>query len=308
MAAVNQGNQPLGVTRTSRAFIQNQPAYAPITESYLQKTGLRGRKGMFFYGLVVFLFVVALANLGVTVLLLTVLRIGYGMESMEFIRPGRLLRFLNEADLGIVVAHTGTIGGFAGENMVITGDSQSVILKAGSDDPLKAGPTIEVSPEFTVISNVDEFRVRSPTTGENIFSTKYDDFKLPSGVPNLSVKEAYVSRISSPSNENLDISSPYQTILKGNEGLSMEGKEIIISAGLDVFFKSVNQSIILDGAKGVKLSVDKMPIATKNNEGAPRWYKLCICMPSGKIFRVPVRDKGYGCKDIRFPESINPCS
>lgn len=48
------------------------------------------------------------------------------MESMEFIRPGQLLRFLNEADLGVVIAHTGTIGGFADQNMVITGESQSV--------------------------------------------------------------------------------------------------------------------------------------------------------------------------------------
>lgn len=75
-------------------------------------------------------------------------------------------------------------------------------MKAGVEDGRKRSATIEVSSESTVISNVEEFRVRSPTTGENIFSTKYDDFKLPSGVPNLSVKEAYVSRVSFVFNYN----------------------------------------------------------------------------------------------------------
>lgn len=69
-----------------------------------------------------------------------------------------------------------------------------------------------------------------------------------------------------------------------------------------------NQSIILDGAEGVMISVDKLPFAAETQDSAPRWYKLCVCMPSGRVFRIPVREHGYGCQDVRFPESINPCS
>lgn len=54
------------------------------------------------------------------------LRIGYGMESMEFIRTGRLLRFLNHADMGTVVPDTGIIGGFAESDLPIVGDNQPV--------------------------------------------------------------------------------------------------------------------------------------------------------------------------------------
>lgn len=69
-----------------------------------------------------------------------------------------------------------------------------------------------------------------------------------------------------------------------------------------------NQSIILDGAEGVMISVDKLPFAAETQDSAPRWFKLCVCMPSGRVFRIPVREHGYGCQDVRFPESINPCS
>ncbi|GFX68315.1 beta-sarcoglycan [Trichonephila clavipes] len=97
-------------------------------------------------------------------------------------------------------------------------------------------------------------------------------------------------------------------MLKGNEGLNMAGKEIVWITGLDLYLKSVNQSIILDGADGVMVSAEKLPFAAETQDSAPRWYKLCVCMPSGRVFRIPVREHGYGCQDVRFPESINPCS
>lgn len=67
-----------------------------------------------------------------------------------------------------------------------------------------------------------------------------------------------------------------------------------------------NQSVTLDGNSGIRLSVDKLPLSLSN--GGLFGYKLCVCMPSGRLFRVPVREQGFGCGDVRFPESINPCS
>lgn len=46
-------------------------------------------------------------------------------------------------------------------------------------------------------------------------------------------------QIVSKKNESLEISSPYQIMLKGNEGLTMTGKEIIWITGLDLYLKSV---------------------------------------------------------------------
>ncbi|CAN8012429.1 unnamed protein product [Ixodes pacificus] len=97
-------------------------------------------------------------------------------------------------------------------------------------------------------------------------------------------------------------------MLKGNAGLDMEGQNVTLSAGHNLFLRSVNQSVTLDGRKGIRLSVDKLPISTDPPSGAQFQYKLCVCMPSGRLFRVPVREQGFGCNDVRFPESINPCS
>ncbi|GFX68318.1 beta-sarcoglycan [Trichonephila clavipes] len=169
--------------------------YAPISEIYLHKTGLRGRKGMLFYSLVVLLFAIALINLAVIVVLLSVLRIGYGMESMEFITGGRLLRFLNHADMGTVIPDSGVIGGFTESDLPITGDNQPIIFRTTSGLNFgKYGPSMEIHHDHTVISGVEEFLLQSPSSGKNIFSTEYKDFKLPTGVSHLSVKEAHISR------------------------------------------------------------------------------------------------------------------
>ncbi|XP_077558669.1 sarcoglycan beta isoform X3 [Haemaphysalis longicornis] len=297
--------------------------YVPVFENSLHKTGLRGRKAFLFYGLVVGLFVVSLANLAVTVMLLGVLRIGYGMESLEFLPTGRLLRFLSNADLGTVVPHQGVIGGFKDTDLHITGESQPVVVRTTRDRPASAraaaheaaasppsrgGPSLEVGPDWTVVSNVKEFRVRSPTTGRTIFSTEYQGFQLPRGIPNLSVKEAHVSRLTSAKRDPLIISSPYQILLKGNGGLDMEGHNITWSAGHNIFLRSVNQSLTLDGSNGIRILASGLPRSENPSSDASYWYKLCICMPSGRVFRVPVREQGFGCGDVRFPESVNPCT
>lgn len=59
--------------------------------------------------------------------MLGVLRIGYGMESMEFITGGRLLRFLNHADMGTIIPDSGIIGGFSESDLPIIGNNQPVI-------------------------------------------------------------------------------------------------------------------------------------------------------------------------------------
>lgn len=247
-------------------------------------------------------------------MLLGVLRIGYGMESLEFLPSGRLLRFLNNADLGTVIPHKGVIGGFKDTDLHIIGESQPVVVRTSVDKQAgrqmsdTAGPSLEVGPDWTVVSNVKEFRVRSPTTGRTIFSTEYQGFQLPKGIPNLSVKEAHVSRLTSAKRDPLIISSPYQILLKGNGGLDMEGHNITWSAGHNIFLRSVNQSLTLDGSNGIRILAAGLPRSENPSSDASYWYKLCVCMPSGRIFRVPVREQGFGCGDVRFPESVNPCT
>lgn len=62
-------------------------------------------------------------------MLVGVLRIGYGMESLEFLPGAQLVRFLNNADLGRVILHKGVIGAFKDSDLTITGNAHPASLK-----------------------------------------------------------------------------------------------------------------------------------------------------------------------------------
>jgi len=48
--------------------------------------------------------------------------------------------------------------------------------------------------------------------------------------------------------------------LKGNEGINIRGRGIILGADQDLLLRSINGSIILDGVDGILLDVNSMPI------------------------------------------------
>ena len=51
----------------------------------------------------------------------------------------------------------------------------------------------------------------------------------------------------------------------------------------------------------------RLPVGSKDTKkkGVASQLKLCVCMPSGKLFTVPVIDENSGCH--KASESVNPC-
>ncbi|CAM1302828.1 SGCB (predicted) [Pycnogonum litorale] len=280
--------------------------YVPINEPHLHKTGLRGRKSVIFYLIVILLFLIALLNLVVTLMMLSILKLGYGMQSMEFIPNGFLLKFLEKADLGRITISDGIVGSFSGQNMTIVGHNQAVKLVGSGDDPSHPS-SLEVSPAGTVASNLKEFRVISHTTGKQIFSTKYPDFKIPSNTANLNVKQAQTQRVTSAIDSSLLVKSEYQIVMKGNEGTIIDGKNITLTAKQNVYLNSVNQSIIVDGKRGIYIAVDKIKKMTDPRPHHPYLYHLCVCMPSGRLFKMKVSRDDGSCNDADISGRNNPC-
>ncbi|KAB0401662.1 hypothetical protein E2I00_019002 [Balaenoptera physalus] len=99
--------------------------YIPIDEDRLHKTGLRGRKGSLAICVIILLFILAVINLIVTLVIWAVIRIGpNGCDSMEFHESG-LLRFKQVSDMGVIhPLYKSTVGGRRNENLVITGNNQ----------------------------------------------------------------------------------------------------------------------------------------------------------------------------------------
>lgn len=286
--------------------------YVAVNEQYLHKTGLRGRKTYAFWTLIMLLFFMAIGNLMLTFIILGVLRLGQGMESLELVPEASLIKFFGETDLDRIYKKDGKLESFGDAPLELTGNNGSVVVKL-VDTGEASQPQIVSNQEGTSVQGVKSFDVHDPSTGQTIFSTDFPNFGLPQGVEKLDIKLARTHRIASPINEELTLSAETYVRMKGTEGTHMDGQEILWKADQDIFLKSVNGSIILDAPKGIFLDVKNMPIATSesNKPGRPitLQYKLCVCIPNGKVFRVPVvqglSHKNSGCN--YYSPEIDPC-
>nr|CAD7573412.1 unnamed protein product [Timema californicum] len=286
--------------------------YVPVHEQSLHKTGLRGRKTYAFWTLVMLLFVLSLGNLLLTFIILGVLRLGQGMESLELVPEESLVVFYGNTDLDTIYKRDGKLEGFDECPVELTGDSGSVFINV-IDSGGKVDPKISVGLNSTFIAGIKSFEVRDPTTGHPIFSTGFPNFGLPRGVEHLDVKMVQTHRITSPVSSGLDIQADKYAFLRGNEGTHVDGREIVWSADQDIFLKSVNGSVILSGREGVSLDVKNIPVAQVNPSGGisrAAQFKVCVCMPGGKLFRVPVpveKRIQASCNHVEISSKVNPC-
>ncbi|KAI1888716.1 hypothetical protein AGOR_G00171590 [Albula goreensis] len=273
--------------------------YVPIEEERLHKTGLRGRKGNLAVCIIVLLFLLALINLIITLVIWSVIRIGpNGCASMEF-HPSGLLRFKQKADMGVVhPLHKSTVGGRKNEDLVITGNNNPVVFQQGST-------RLSVEKEKTSITSDVGVSFTDPRTQTTFFSTDYEkhEFHLPKGVKVLNVRKASTERITSNASSDLTIKGDGKAIVLGNEGVFIMGKTVEFRMGGDIELKAEN-SIILNGS--VMVSPSRIPNSSVGgsellyNEGMSR-FKLCMCA-DGTLFRVQVRYEDMGCQT-----SDNPC-
>lgn len=270
--------------------------YVPIEEERLHKTGLRGRKGNMAVCIIVLLFLLALINLIITLVIWTVIRIGpNGCDSMEFHDTG-LLRFKQKADMGVVhPLHKSTVGGRKDQDLVITGNNNPVVFQQGSTK-------LSVEKDKTSISSDVGISFTDPRTQNTFFSTDFEnhEFHLPKGVKVLSVKKASTERITSSASSDLTIKGDSKAIIRGNEGVYIMGKTVEFSIEGDIELRARN-SIILNGSVMVVPSrFPEVGSSTYFDEGLER-YKLCMCA-DGMLFRVRVKYPNMGCQT-----SDNPC-
>ncbi|CAK9824497.1 SGCB [Anthophora retusa] len=258
--------------------------------------------------------ILGLCNLLLNIIVIAVLRISQGMEAMEVIPDENLVKFYGKTDLDRVCLQSGVCQSYGDESMEIAGVEAGVQIDVNSHrlyDETRA--KVMILPNGTTMSKIESFEVKDPKTGTVYFTTDFPNFGLPSGVEKIDVKIAETHRITSPVNESLTVNSDDQISMQGAEGASMESKDIVWSADTDIFLKSINGSIVLNAKDGVSINIESIPVAPMflQNPSGHEQYKVCICMPQGKLFRVPVRTGGtsrsVNCARIsRTPEN-DPC-
>ena len=158
---------------------------------------------------------------------------------------------------------------------------------------------------------IESFEIKDSRTGSSFFSTDFPNFGLPSGVGKLGVKLAETHRIVSPVNSSLSFESNRQITIHGAESTRMESKTIVWMADNDVRVKS-NGSVVLDAKKGVYIDAMRIPLAPTyqpNVQADVLQYKVCVCMPQGKLFRVavPPGNARVNCARISTSPADDPC-
>ncbi|GAB0188436.1 leucine-rich repeat-containing protein 66 [Grus japonensis] len=226
--------------------------YIPIDEDRLHKTGLRGRKGNLAICVIVLLFILAVINLIITLVIWAVIRIGpNGCDSMEFHESG-LLRFKQVSDMGVIhPLYKSTVGGRRNEDLVITGNNQPIVFQQGTTK-------LSVEKDKTSITSDIGMEFVDPRTQNTLFSTDYEthEFHLPNGVKILNVQKASTERITSNATSDLNIKVDGRAIVRGNEGVFITGKTIEFRMGGNMELKAEN-SIILNGT--VMVSPSRLP-------------------------------------------------
>ncbi|XP_033743527.1 beta-sarcoglycan-like [Pecten maximus] len=285
--------------------------YININEPYLHKTGIRGRKRYFLYCVIVFVILLACANALLTAGIMYALKFSYfGVQSLEFIPDSRLLRFLSDTTLSTVQIFDGFIGSRKNSSFMIQNDNGPVVFMAdgGLDD---RASKVELRPGSAEVKSVEDFKVRSPDTGKMLLSTGLEAVQewTSTSSPGINIHAPVVEvpvLESVPGVDGLNIESYQNTEIKGMEGLELSslGKVYLITNNITLH--STDGNIIMDATNGVYLDSNLPRATTPLSSTTTNAYKVCVCMPSGRVFAVQVTGPGVGCGDAD-PDN-DPCA
>ncbi|XP_065582666.1 beta-sarcoglycan-like [Artemia franciscana] len=299
-----------------------------------QSLKAKGPPGYCFWAAIFALTVLIFSNFFMTVTLYKVLYLTTGMESIEVDPEHVMTTFTGDITLDSVLKLDGKLETFSDENLCLVGEEDVYIkVPSSSDNTFNSDATVNVGMEEITLKDFDRFDVVDESR-KPIFSTRMPEFDLPKGVNKLNINSAISHRVASPVNSSLTIESNGNIRVKGNEGISIAAKEVSLTADEDIRLHSINGSIILSGSQGIILDVNKLssnmryfddPLSSESFEETANipqpgpqlsQYKLCACIPGGKLFRVPIpvgnkdssRSGQIGCHsvDLTFSRS-NPC-
>lgn len=250
----------------------------------------KGRNTFAFWVLIILLFALALANFALTLTIISVLRFGRGMEYMELVPEAQSVKFYGDIDFDRIQKRDGILEGFADVPMTIEGDSGGSVLFNLIYRNGHVHNKFYMGLNETHFKNINHFEVRSPLTKEVIFNTAKPVFNMIGGAKNLKSNTVTASAIASALKDNLQLQSRGKMVISGAEGVRLDAKEQLWSADQNINLWSKNGSITMSAGSGIYLDPKRMPVVHMENgiRAEKDQYKLCICMPSGKLFRVPV--------------------
>lgn len=160
-----------------------------------------------------------------------------------------------------------------------------------------------MSKNGTQFSGVNQFDLRDADTDELLFTTHKPTYNIPSGADNLVAKVISASRVTSGIADDLVFNqtnhNKSKISVRGSEGVRLSGKEMLLD-GENIQLKTHNGSIFFTTNDGIYLDVKRVPIVQEKSgiRMEEKQYKICVCMPEGKLFRVALPPKHNNMRDI----------
>ncbi|KAL1505307.1 hypothetical protein ABEB36_004901 [Hypothenemus hampei] len=283
-------------------------AYVNCDNEFRSTAIVRGRKTFAFWIMVILLLLLTIGNCLITLTVVGVLKIGNGMQSMEYLPDEKSIKLFGDVDLGRIYKQNGLLQGFAEENVEITAENDKVHINLYSK-PSRMFPKLILEKNDTSFNGISSFKVTNKEK-EIVLDVARPLFGNLKNVNALKSKSLSTNKVKSKIDDNLKIEADSSIHLKGNEGAKIEAREIIWTTEQDIFLKSVNGSIVLSAEEGISINVDRLPLAkTTKSIYVTAQFKICVCMPQGKLFRVPLvnaRDQVY-CHQVDMSPEFNPC-
>ncbi|XP_023015875.1 sarcoglycan beta [Leptinotarsa decemlineata] len=276
--------------------------YMPVEDT---KPGMRGRKTIAFWTLLVLLFILVIGNLILTVTIIGVLKLGQGMQNIELVPNAQSIKLFGDVNLDHIYKRDGKIEGYKNQPMEITSNDSPILLSLVK---YSRGVTkVKVDPNEILFKSTNSFEVKDKEK-ETIFTVTNPIYKELTNANSLNSKYLHTNKIRSPTDSDLHIEGDIVT-LKGAEGSNVSGKEVFWSADQDIYLKSINGSIILMSQEGIFVDLDRIPIAKLNHNYVTSQFKVCVCMPEGKLFRLPVANPNQRvfCDYVNMAPQYNPC-
>ncbi|XP_026469660.1 uncharacterized protein LOC113373585 [Ctenocephalides felis] len=308
-------NIKVNIIKTRQAFQTSKENTAEeLLEPKKKHSGsLLGKHSFIFWMLFILLVILAIGNLVITLVIFCVLHLGKGMHDLEVISEPSTIKFLNAIHLDNIIKRDGRIEGYGDTPMEIEVPNSSFLVNLLKND--KPSTKMKFNNNGIAFTGVENMDIIDPHTREKIFETEFTRLNIAKSTKRLISTSVATNKIISPVDRNLNIESNGKIQIQGTEGLYIQSSDIFWSADQDVIIHSFNGTISLNGKDGVSIDTQTIPlitddVKTKHDAGSVLAYKLCICMPQGKLFRVPVL-KGHNpkgiCTHIKMDSNNNPC-
>lgn len=234
---------------------------------------------------------------------------------IQIVPEANVLKFFGSTDLDRVYKKDGIIEGFYNHPLAVSGEKSPIVVNL-----LK--PNGHIHNRFVMNVNGTQFvgfnqfeLLDKNEPDKQFFSVHKPIFTVSSKIDNLLSKSISSARISAGISDDLVLNQTNsnkqsKVSIRGSEGVHFKSKEILLD-GENIHLQTHNGSIYFTTDNGVFLDVKRVPIVQERGgiRMEEKQYKICVCMPEGRLFRVAIPQKHNNIRDIcnvAYMQS-NPC-